>query len=50
MLLLVASFGDQLILMTGPRDGEKASELIDFYTFSEDVQIEDMVTRLASCL
>ena len=41
-LLLVASLGDQLILMTGRRDGEKASELIDFYTFSEDVQVEDI--------
>ena len=44
-LLLVASLGDQLILMTGRRDGEKASELIDFYTFSEDVSVQDVSSQ-----
>ena len=41
-LLLVALVGDQIVLITGSGDGEKASELIDFYTFSEDVQVQDI--------
>ena len=41
-LLLVALIGDQVILITGSGDGEKASELIDFYTFSEDVKVQDI--------
>ena len=41
-LLYVLRQGDHLLVVTGPETRERVAEWIDFYTFIEDVEVEDI--------
>ena len=46
-LLFVLRRDDHLLVITGPETREKVAEWIDFYTFIEDVQVEDLTESTA---
>lgn len=46
-LLYVLRQGDHLLVITGPETRERVAEWIDFYTFIEDVEVEDVSEETA---
>ena len=48
-LLVVANFGEELLVITSPGTQDRVIEWIDLYTFGEDITVED-VTQSASLL
>ena len=48
-LLLIANLGDELLVVTSPQTPDKVIEWLDFYTFDEDISVED-VTEETSML
>ena len=46
-LLLVIHMGDELLVVTSPQTSAKVVEWIDFYTFGEDIAVEDVTEEAA---
>ena len=46
-LLFVLKLEDHLLVLTGPENRQKVADWIDFYTFTEDVVVEDVTEQTA---
>ena len=46
-LLLVLMQQDGLLVFTGPENRQKVTEWIDFYTFAEDIEVQDVTEETA---
>ena len=49
-LLRILRRDDHLLMLTSPGTQQKVAEWIDFYTFAEDVEVEDLTSKTAQWL
>ncbi|MBI2856654.1 MAG: aminomethyl transferase family protein [Chloroflexi bacterium] len=46
-LLLIVNLGDELLVITSPQTLDRVIEWLDFYTFDEDISVEDVTEETA---